>query len=75
MSIFSKVCALLLTVSIVCGPPLEPVQDRQCRDRTWAKLHPQICYPGPFGIGGTGGGGGGGSVVGRILHDLTGGLL
>jgi hypothetical protein len=58
----------------------QPVQDQQCADHEWAKLHPQICYPGgPFGFGGgtagAGAGGGGGildgiPIVGGLLHGL-----
>lgn len=54
---------------------LTPVQDQQCLDPSWAKLHPEICYGGPFGIGGgaaPGGGGGGGllGTIGKVLGGL-----
>lgn len=55
----------------------EPVQDQQCQDHTWRKLHPQICdrYHGdPFGFGGSTPHGGGGGLIGRVL-DAVGGLL
>lgn len=70
--------AAVAVLVVVTATPAsaEPVQDQQCRDRTWAKLHPQICYKyngGPFGIGG--GGGDDRGLIGRILGGLTGGIL
>lgn len=74
--------AITVTISVWGAAPAvgEPTQDLQCRDRTWAKLHPQICYKytgGPFGIGGGTGGGGPDDrgIIGRVLGGLTGGLL
>jgi hypothetical protein len=70
--------AVAVTVVITMGgnaaATADPVQDQQCQDRAWAKLHPQICYKyvgGPFGIGG--GGGSCGGLCG-IVRDVLGSI-
>ncbi len=76
-----KALVVAATILIASAPAAaaDPVQDQQCQDHVWAKLHPQICYQyngGPFGIGGSGGNDGGLlGTIGRVLHGLTGGLL
>lgn len=82
MSISRKVAVLACAAILVATPAsatAQPVQDQQCQNPTWAKLHSQICYRyngGPFGIGGGGGNDGGIlGTIGRVLGGLTGGLL
>jgi hypothetical protein len=57
---------------------LAPAPD-QCDQPVFARANPGLCYPGPLGSlpGGSGGGGSGGLLggIGRIVHNLTGGLL
>lgn len=68
-----KVTTVLVVLFI-----LAPAPD-QCEQPTFARANPGLCYPGPFGSfpGGHPGGGSGGLLggIGRIVHNLTGGLL
>lgn len=69
--------AAVLTVLFV----LSPAPD-QCDQLVFARANPGLCYQGPLGSlpgggGPTGGGGSGGLLggIGRVVHNLTGGLL
>jgi hypothetical protein len=71
----TKVAAVLVVLFV-----LAPAPD-QCDQQVFARANPGLCYPGPLGSfpGGshTGGGGSGGLLggIGRVVHNLTGGLL
>jgi hypothetical protein len=70
----TKVAAVLLVLFI-----LAPAPD-QCDQPVFARANPGLCYPGPLGSfpGGAPTGGGSGGLlggIGRIVHNLTGGLL
>jgi hypothetical protein len=80
----NRVAAALVCAALICAPPAaaEPVQEAQCSDPTYAKLHPSICTDSgaPFLLGGgqySGSGGGSGLLggLGGIVHTVTGGLL
>lgn len=73
----TKAMVALVVVFIVLSPVDVPPQ---CDSQVFARSNPGLCYSLPFpDLPDTGGGGapGGGllGTIGRVLHNLTGGLL